>query len=40
MEEGGASGGRNIHTTFEIEMAIIKIPIRKGEARKQWGFIL
>ena len=40
MEEGGASGGRNIHMTFEIEMAIVKIPIRKGGMRKQWGSIL
>ena len=40
MEEGGVSGGRNIHTTFEIEMAIVKISIRKEGARKQWGSIL
>ena len=30
----------NIHSTLEVEMCIVKMPVREGGARKQWRAIL
>ena len=40
MEQGQARGRRNEHSTFEVEMAIVKSPVRKGRAGEQRGALL
>ena len=34
------SSGKNIHMTLEVEMAIVKMPVRKGGVQKQWRAVL
>ena len=40
VKQGQARGRRNEHMTFEVEMAIVKRPVREGRAGEQGGAFL